>query len=135
MDIQVSTFKDTTETTEIPAYDDYYDYYYNYTYTTNSTDSLDLPLAEVIPVSILYGFIGITGLIGNLLVIFAIVKVQRMRSITNLFLLSLASADLLLVIVCVPVKVTFLFDLILYVPSTIFQLNRDGSSWIEPVLS
>ena len=27
------------------------------------------------------------------------------------------------------------FDLIVYVPSTIFQLNRDGSSWIEPVLS
>ena len=29
----------------------------------------------------------------------------------------------------------FLFDFILYVPSTIFQLNRDGSSWVEPVLS
>ena len=29
----------------------------------------------------------------------------------------------------------FLFDLILYVPSTNFQLNRDGSSWVEPVLS
>ena len=28
-----------------------------------------------------------------------------------------------------------LFDLILYVPSTIFQLNRDGTSWVEPVLS
>ena len=28
-----------------------------------------------------------------------------------------------------------LFDLILYVPSTIFQLHRDGSSWVEPVLS
>ena len=27
-----------------------------------------------------------------------------------------------------------LFDLILYVPSTIFQLCRDGSSWVEPVL-
>ena len=27
------------------------------------------------------------------------------------------------------------FDLILYVPSTIFQLNRDGSSWVEQVLS
>ena len=25
--------------------------------------------------------------------------------------------------------------LILYVPSTIFQLNRDGSSWVEPVRS
>ena len=28
-----------------------------------------------------------------------------------------------------------LFDLILYVPSTNFQLNRDRSSWVEPVLS
>ena len=28
-----------------------------------------------------------------------------------------------------------LIDLILYLPSTIFQLNRDGSSWVEPVLS
>ena len=27
-----------------------------------------------------------------------------------------------------------LFDLIIYVPSTIFQLNRDRSSWVEPVL-
>ena len=23
-----------------------------------------------------------------------------------------------------------LFDLILFIPSTIFQLNRDGSSWV-----
>ena len=28
-----------------------------------------------------------------------------------------------------------LLDLILYIPSPIFQLNRDGSSWVEPVLS
>ena len=28
-----------------------------------------------------------------------------------------------------------LFDLIIYVQSTIFQLNRDKSSWVEPVLS
>ena len=28
-----------------------------------------------------------------------------------------------------------LFDLIFYVPSTIFQLYRDGSSWVQPVLS
>ena len=34
-------------------------------------------------------------------------------------------------------KVPFLclFDLILYVPSTIFQLYRDESSWVETVLS
>ena len=28
-----------------------------------------------------------------------------------------------------------LFDLIPYVPSTTFQLNRHGISWVEPVLS
>ena len=28
-----------------------------------------------------------------------------------------------------------LFDLILYIQSTIFQLNREGFSWVEPVLS
>ena len=32
-------------------------------------------------------------------------------------------------------RIVCLFDLILYVPSTIFQLNREGSSWVEPVLS
>ena len=35
----------------------------------------------------------------------------------------------------VDLNIFVLFDLILYVPSTIFQLNRDGSSWVEPVLS
>ena len=32
-------------------------------------------------------------------------------------------------------KAFMIFDLILYAPSTIFSLNRDGSSWVEPVLS
>ena len=33
------------------------------------------------------------------------------------------------------VLILCLFDLILYVPSTIFQLYRDESFWVEPVLS
>ena len=32
-------------------------------------------------------------------------------------------------------KTIVLSDLILYIPSTIFQLCRDGPSWVEPVLS
>ena len=35
----------------------------------------------------------------------------------------------------VQIIIEFLFDLILYVPLTILQLNRDGSSWVEPLLS
>ena len=38
-------------------------------------------------------------------------------------------------VVVVVVEEVCLFDLILYIPSTIFQLNRDRSSWVEPVLS
>ena len=34
-----------------------------------------------------------------------------------------------------PIVLLILFDLILYVPSTIFQLYWDRSSWVEPVLS
>ena len=37
--------------------------------------------------------------------------------------------------ILISIYTVFLFDLILYVPSTIFQLNREGSSWVEPVLS
>ena len=49
------------------------------------------------------------------------------RSEIKVILLQLQS-DIVCLFVC-------LFDLILYVPSTIFQLNRDGSSWVEAVLS
>ena len=37
--------------------------------------------------------------------------------------------------VVVVVVVIYLFNLILYVQSTIFQLYRDAYSWVEPVLS
>ena len=108
----LTNFSATMSTGQNPAEDSGYDYegyeydygYYDYNYTY--TEAIDyLPLTQIVPVSLVYGLIGITGIIGNTLVIFAIAKVQRMRSITNLFLLSLASADLLLVVVCVPVKV------------------------------
>lgn len=83
-------------------YDDFYGDFTNYTYDYNVTANT-LPL-YVIPVAISYGLTGIVGLIGNILVIFAIVKFPRMRTVTNMFLLSLSSADLLLVLVCVPIK-------------------------------
>ena len=88
-------------------YPEYYGDYYNYTYEYEYDASMThLPLSEFLPTVIVYSVIGLWGLVGNLLVIFSIARVKRMRSITNLFLLSLASADLLLVCVCVPVRVS-----------------------------
>ncbi|KAH3698314.1 mu-type opioid receptor-like isoform X1 [Dreissena polymorpha] len=82
-----------------------YDYAYNYNYTYDVSDSMKhLPLVEFLPTVIIYGIVGLMGLVGNLLVLFAIARVKRMRTITNMFLFSLASADLLLVCLCIPVR-------------------------------
>lgn len=83
---------------------DYYDYPYDYNYTYEDSISYH-PLDELIPSVTFYTLIGLFGIAGNLLVIVAILSFPRMKSITNIFLLSLASADLLLVLICVPIKV------------------------------
>ena len=74
-------------------------------FTFDYTIVTEPPLAELIPVSIVYGFTLVLGVVGNVLVIFSVTRYEQMMTTTNTFLLSLASADLLLVIVCVPVKV------------------------------
>nr|CAD7569911.1 unnamed protein product [Timema californicum] len=50
----------------------------------------------------LYSVIFLLAVIGNSLVILTLVVNQRMRTITNLFLLNLAVSDLLLGVVCMP---------------------------------
>ena len=45
------------------------------------------------------------GVIGNLLILVAILGYKKMKSPTNVFLASLAMADLLLCLICIPVKV------------------------------
>jgi len=45
------------------------------------------------------------GAVGNLLVIVSICRFRRLHSVTNVFLVSLATADLLLILICVPIKV------------------------------
>ncbi|XP_050403601.1 allatostatin-A receptor [Patella vulgata] len=81
------------------------DYYYDYSDSVSS-----IALQEIIPGAIVYGLTLIIGIIGNTLVIFSIARYRRMKNITNTFLLSLASADLLLVLICVPVKFAAFFS-------------------------
>lgn len=85
------------------AYNDSY-YYYDYDASVN-----DLPLHELVPVALIYGLVYIFGLFGNVLVIFTILKYRHMRNTTNVFLLSLSSADLLVILICVPVKCATFF--------------------------
>ncbi|XP_070496167.1 allatostatin-A receptor-like [Chironomus tepperi] len=55
-----------------------------------------------IVVPIFFSLIGITGFIGNLLVIITVVFNQQMRNTTNLLILNLSFADLLFICFCIP---------------------------------
>ncbi|XP_071118661.1 QRFP-like peptide receptor [Haliotis cracherodii] len=81
-----------------------------YQYDYSSSVETVPPLAELIPVATLYSLMLMCGMLGNVLVIFSILRYRRMRNITNTFLLSLASADLLLVVICIPVKLAAFFS-------------------------
>lgn len=51
---------------------------------------------------VLYVFIFLLSFIGNSLIITVLVRNRRMRTVTNLFLLSLAVSDLMLCVFCMP---------------------------------
>ncbi|XP_068569900.1 cholecystokinin receptor type A [Cebidichthys violaceus] len=51
---------------------------------------------------VLYGLIFLLSLLGNSLIIAVLVRNRRMRTVTNLFLLSLAVSDLMVSLVCIP---------------------------------
>ena len=75
-----------------------YDYDYH--------ESVNRIPGTLVPVAAVYGVTLLLGVVGNILVIASILRYKRMQNITNIFLTSLASADLLLVLLCVPIKVS-----------------------------
>ena len=88
-----------TNETQTNSSDEEYDYNMDSMYT--------IPMDEFVPYILVYGATFILGVLGNILVIFSIAKFRYMQSVTNIFLTSLASADLMLVFFCVPIKVSF----------------------------
>ena len=95
-------------------------------YDYDLDDSLNmLPLREIIPVTIVYGLTLVIGVVGNSLVIFSIGRYRRMQNVTNIFLTSLASADLLLVLLCVPVKVLFSSSWV----KSVTVYSAEGNQW------
>lgn len=69
-------------------------------------DSLKQPWADTDghfwPTIVVYSLTFVVGLIGNILVVYAVVCSRKMRSVTASFMISLAAADLLFLLVCVP---------------------------------
>ena len=57
-----------------------------------------LPYWRLIPITIIYAVMFITGVIGNILVCFVIVHNKSMHTATNYYLFSLAIADLIILL-------------------------------------
>ena len=70
-------------------------------------ERLELIVSIVVP--IFFSLIGITGFIGNLLVIITVLFNQQMRNTTNLLILNLSFADLLFICFCIPFTVSKFF--------------------------
>lgn len=67
---------------------------------TDEIGDFDETVKEMVP--LFFGLIGVSGLIGNSLVILVVLSNPQMRSTTNLLIINLASADLLFVVFCIP---------------------------------
>ena len=94
-------------TTIMPDYDNLSssnDSIYDYDYDS-SDSSHAIYWGELAPVLIVYSLTYIIGVTGNVLIIYTVLRFKRLKSPTNIFLISLSSADLILVLLCIPVKV------------------------------
>ncbi|XP_037089187.1 gastrin/cholecystokinin type B receptor-like [Pollicipes pollicipes] len=65
---------------------------------------------ELATALVVYSLTFVVGIIGNVLILVAIAGNRRMKSVTNTFLASLATADLTLICLCIPVKIAKLFS-------------------------
>lgn len=61
---------------------------------------LELTISIIVP--IFFSLIGITGFVGNLLVVITVIFNQSMRNTTNLLIFNLSFADLLFICFCIP---------------------------------
>ncbi|KAJ8305302.1 hypothetical protein KUTeg_015847 [Tegillarca granosa] len=85
----------------------YFDYnsHLNGRYYMENLENLRKPWImepNFIPTVVVYGAAFLVGVIGNILVIFAVLGDRKSRSVTSNFMLSLAVADILFLVICVP---------------------------------
>lgn len=72
----------------------------------NGSDSREFERFVRIIIPTIFGFICVLGLFGNSLVILVVLADKHMRNTTNVLILSLAVADLLFILFCVPFTAT-----------------------------
>lgn len=80
---------------------------YDYDYDINESFST-FNWSELGPSLLVFTLTFILGIVGNALILVAVIRHTHVKSSpVNVFLASLASADLLLILVCLPLKVNY----------------------------
>ena len=72
----------------------------------DTNDANHLVLVDILPALSVYVLTFVLGVAGNALIVAAVFGYRKMKSPTNIFLASLAVADLLFCLICIPVKVS-----------------------------
>ena len=62
----------------------------------------DVPTSVVVVLSVFYGLISLTALIGNILVIYVVIVSPRMRTVTNFYIANMAFADVTIALFAIP---------------------------------
>lgn len=91
---------------------DYYNEYENNFYYHGDLNKLRQPWlkeSSFIPTVVIYGLAFLVGVVGNGLVVFAVTGDYKQRTNTTMFLVSLATSDILFLLVCVPYEITRYF--------------------------
>ncbi|XP_077865434.1 galanin receptor type 1-like [Saccoglossus kowalevskii] len=78
--------------------------------TLEQFSPVSAPLEVWLPTALVYGITFVVGLIGNVLVIFSIQRCRRLQNVTNTFIASLAAADLIIVVIVIPVQMATYFQ-------------------------
>uniref|UniRef100_T1HL76 G_PROTEIN_RECEP_F1_2 domain-containing protein n=1 Tax=Rhodnius prolixus TaxID=13249 RepID=T1HL76_RHOPR len=92
-----------------------------------SSSQMD-PLYIVIPMTVLYSLIFLTGVIGNVSTCIVIARNRHMHTATNYYLFSLAISDLLLLISGLPQEMYQLWSTIIFDVITTLNLQSYGGN-------
>lgn len=87
---------------------DYYAYHYELTDADHLPPDFSHPVKSTL--ILLYVLIIIVAIIGNSFVILVVVKFNKMRTVTNVFLISLAVSDMLIAGLNMPIQLRFLIQ-------------------------
>ena len=77
-------------------------------YCMSTEEYIDLIKSDIFPkpslwfLIVLHALVFIVGLVGNALVCIAVYRNHSMRTVTNLFIVNLAVADFLVILICLP---------------------------------